>query len=142
MNEEPLKRPGDDCLAAERAKRPSQVALLLKLTRPAVLAVSVGAIVALVLGIWLVAHVGGYTIGEGWIVGALVLWVASLALGGIGGRHARHTRYLAERLAAQGDSRTEELDRRLRAPLARGTNYASMLAVVAILILMVWKPGT
>ena len=128
-------------IAALRAERPSQIALLFKLVRLAVPAVSAGAIVSLALGIWLVVHVDGYTIGEGWIVGALALWVASLALGGIGGRHARHTRYLAEQLAAQGDSRTEDFDRRLHAPLAHATNYASTLAAIAILILMVWKPG-
>jgi hypothetical protein len=35
----------------------------------------------IVLGIWLAFSVGGYDIWDGWIIAALVLWVASAPLG-------------------------------------------------------------
>jgi hypothetical protein len=116
---------------AVRRERPSEIAFLLGLTRSAVVVVGIGALVTLALGAW----------NDGWISAALALWLASVVLGGIGGRSARHARYLAERLAAEGDQPSEELRRRLADPVARTLNYGSFLAVVAVLALMVWKPG-
>ena len=125
---------------ATRREKPSEVAYLLGLTRPAVAVVGAGGLMTLGLGAWLVDY-EGWDWGDGWISAALLLWIASIALGGIGGRSARHTRYLAERLAAEGDRPSEELRRQLADPVAQALNYASFLAVVAVLALMIWKPG-
>ena len=126
--------------SAMRRERPSEVAFLLGLTRPAVALVGTGALLTLAFGAWLV-HEHGFAWGDAWISGALVLWLAAVVLGGIGGRSARHTRYLAERLAAASDEPSEELRRTLVDPAARVLNYGSFLSVVAVLALMVWKPG-
>jgi uncharacterized membrane protein len=126
--------------AALRRERPSEVASLLGLTRIAVAAVGVGSIVAFVFGAWLVSRLG-LDWGDGWITGALVLFVVSGALGGIGGRSARHARELAERLATEGDTPSRELKSALADPKALALSYASFLAAVAILALMIWKPG-
>jgi uncharacterized membrane protein len=126
---------------ATRRERPSEIAFLLGLTRPAVALVGIGALATLAFGAWLVNE-AGFDWSDGWISAALLLWIASVVLGGIGGRSARHTRYLAERLAAEGDQPSEELHRALVDPAARALNYASFLAVVAALALMVWRPGT
>jgi hypothetical protein len=67
-------------LAAIRRERPSEIGLLLGLIRPAVLAIGVGALLTLGLGLWLVDD-AGYGYGDGWIVASLVLWVAANALG-------------------------------------------------------------
>jgi uncharacterized membrane protein len=125
---------------ATRREKPSEIAFLLGLTRSAVALVGVGALATLGFGAWLVDE-GGFRWGDAWISAALALWIASVVLGGIGGRSARHARYLAERLAAQGDARSDELHRALVAPTAWALNYGSFLAVVAVLVLMVWKPG-
>ena len=63
-----------------------------------------------------------------------------MALGGIGGRTARHARYLAERLAADGDRPSEELRSLVSHRPSLVLSYASTLAVVAIVVLMVWRP--
>jgi uncharacterized membrane protein len=126
--------------AATIRERPSEIAFLLGLTRTAVALVGVGSLVALGFGAALV-HRSGFDWGDGWIAAALALWVASLVLGGIGGRSARHARYLAERLAADGDRPSDELRHALTSPAARALNYGSFLAALAILALMVWKPG-
>lgn len=127
-------------LVAIRRRRPSEVALLLRLTRPAVALVAVGALAVLAFGIWLAEH-AGYGVGDEWVVAAIALWAASLALGAAGGRAARHARYLAERLARDGDRPSPELRRALADPRALAVNYASLAAGIAILALMIWKPG-
>ena len=125
---------------ALRRERPSEIALLLRLTRPAVALVGLGSLVTIGFGIWLAKH-DGFSLGDGWLSAALALWVASIVLGGAGGRSARHTRYLAERLAAEGDAPSDDLRRALRNPAANALNWLSFLALVAILALMIWKPG-
>lgn len=125
---------------ATRREKPSEIAFLLRLTRPAVAIVGVGALLTLALGAWLV-HEQGWSWGDAWISTALLLWIAAVVLGGIGGRSARQARYLAERLAADGDEPSDELDRALLDPVARLLNYGSFLAVGAVLAVMVWKPG-
>ena len=126
--------------AATRRERPSEVASLLGLTRTAVILVAVGSLLALVLGIALVLH-QGRSFGTGRISAALALWVVSVALGSIGGRSARHVRYVAERLASEGDRPSDELRRSLTSARAQALNYGSFVAALAILALMVWQPG-
>lgn len=127
-------------LAAVRRERPSEVALLLRLTRPAVLAVAIGSLVTLGLGIWLAEYVG-YGLGAGWVSTSIVLWVVAMALGGAGGLPMRHARELAQRLAEDGDRPSPELRRAVADPRAAVLSYLGLAALVAILMLMVWKPG-
>ena len=126
--------------AALRRERPSEVAALLRLARWGVSATSIGVLMTLAFGLWLV-NIVGYGWGDGWIVVSLVLWVVSNALGGMGGNRDKKTRLLAERLAAEGDAPAPELRARLRDPLSLGLSWASGLAALAILALMIWKPG-
>jgi hypothetical protein len=63
------------------------------------------------------------------------------ALGGIGGRRERATRELAERLAAEGDAPSAELRARMRDALTLALSWGSGVVIVAILALMIWKPG-
>jgi uncharacterized membrane protein len=78
--------------------------------------------------------------GTGWVVAAIALWFVAMALGGAGGRTARHARYLAEKLAAEGDQPSQELRALVVHRPSLVLSYASTAAVVAILVLMVWKP--
>ena len=126
-------------LTALRRERPSEIVVLLRTTRVAVALVGIGALGALVFGLALVGreHIG---FGTGWVSAAIGLWVVAMVLGGIGGRTARHTRYLAERLAAEGDRPSDELRARVAHRPSLLLSYASTAAIVAILVLMVWKP--
>jgi uncharacterized membrane protein len=128
-------------VAALRATKPSEVALFLGLARFALIAIGLGALLTLVLGLWLVHDDAGFSYGQTWIVLALVLFVLAMASGGVGGRRDRLTRELAERLAAAADQPTEELRARLRDPVSLILSWGSGAAVVAILALMIWKPG-
>lgn len=127
-------------VAALRRERPSEIALLFRLTRVAASSISIGMVLTLGFGLWLVSH-EDYGWGEGWIVATLVLWVVSNALGGIGGGREKRTRELAERLAAEGDMPSPELTARLRDPVSSALSWGSGLVVLAILALMIWKPG-
>jgi uncharacterized membrane protein len=126
--------------SALRSERPSDVVLFFRFARVAVAAIGVGMVLTLGFGLWLV-HDVGYGWGETWIVLALVLWVLSNALGGIGGNREKKVRELAERLTAEGDIPSPELSARLRDPVWLAVSWGSGIVVIAILALMIWKPG-
>jgi uncharacterized membrane protein len=126
--------------SALRGERPSEVVLFFTFARVAVAAIGVGMVLTLGFGLWLV-HDAGYGWGETWIVLALVLWVLSNALGGIGGSREKKVRELAERLTAEGDAPSPELSARLRDPISLALSWGSGIVVIAILALMIWKPG-
>jgi uncharacterized membrane protein len=126
---------------AIRAERPSETAALLKLIRYALPLIFTGVIGTLVFGIWLWHHLG-FGIGTGWIWAALVFWVLASALGSQGGRHQEHVGKVAEREAAAGDTMTDELRAMLRDPKGLALNYGAGVATIAVLVLMIWKPGS
>jgi uncharacterized membrane protein len=126
--------------SALRRERPSEIVLLFRLTRFAALSISIGMVVTLAFGLWLISD-ADYGWGDTWIVLALVLWVVANAMGGIGGGRDKRARELAERLAAEGDQPSSELHARLRDPIALTLSWGSGLVVIAILALMIWKPG-
>jgi uncharacterized membrane protein len=125
--------------AARRREEPGEIALLLGLARWGVLLVALGATLVLAFGLWLV-HIEGLSYGTGWVSVAIALYVVALLLGGAGGRRPKQARRLAERLRADGSPATPELRALLDDRLADAANYLSALAVLAILVLMVFKP--
>jgi len=127
-------------LLALRRERPSEIVLLFGLIRIAVVAIMVGALLTFVFGLWLV-HEAGFGYGDGWIVASIVLFIAGNAMGGIGGRRDDRTAEYARELAAAGDAPSAELQARVRDPLSLALSYGSGLLLVAILALMIWKPG-
>jgi len=126
-------------IAAMRRERPSEILTLLRLTRVGVVLVGVGGVLTLVFGIALASHLG-YGLSPAWVQAALGLWLASMTLGGIGGRTARHARYRAEELAAAGDQPDEELSALLAHRPSLILSYLSSTLLVAIVVLMVWRP--
>ncbi len=130
-------------VAAQFKARPSEIALLLELTRFAVYAIIAGALMTLGFGLWLVdAAPYGYGFGQSWVIAALVLWVLGNVLGEAGGRRDRKTHELAARLAGEGNQPSTELKARLRDPITLFLSYGSGAVVMAILAIMIWKPGS
>jgi uncharacterized membrane protein len=125
-------------IAALRRERPSEVALLLRLTRVGVALVGAGGLATLVFGLALAGQ--QHRFGEAWVSASIVLWVVSMGLGGYGGRSAREARHLAERLAAEGDTRSDELRALVAHRPSLLASYAATLLLLAILGLMVWQP--
>jgi uncharacterized membrane protein len=126
-------------VAALREERPSAILALLRLTRVGVVLVVVGALMTLGFGIALAEDIG-YGLSPAWIRWAIGLWVVSVVLGGIGGRTARQARYRAEQAVAAGDQPDEELRRLVGHRPSLWLSWISGALLVAILVLMVWKP--
>jgi len=127
-------------LSALRRDRPSEIALLFGLIRIAVVAIMIGTTLAFVFGLWLV-HEAGYGYFDGWIVAAYVLLLLANAMGGAGGKRDERTAKFARELAASGDAPSAELQARVRDPISLALSYGSGLLLVALLAIMVWKPG-
>jgi len=126
-------------VAALRRERPSEVAVLLRATRPGVVLVALVALLTLGFGVALASHLG-YGLSPAWIQASLGLWAAAVVLGAAGGRTARHARYLAEQLAASGDAPSAELRALIRDPKGLALSYLAGAATLGILVLMIWKP--
>jgi uncharacterized membrane protein len=125
--------------AARRRQAPREVALLLALTRVGVLLVAVGTLLALGFGLLLV-HLDGVGYGTGWVDASIALFLTALVLGAAGGRRPKQARKLA--VAESGHAQSSaQLRALLDDPLARGLNYLSLALIVAIVVLMVTKPG-
>jgi hypothetical protein len=84
--------------------------------------VGVGMMGALVFGIWLAIDSDRYQLWDGWILGSLVLW----AFGGWAGGRA---------------GREFERDPVAGRPAGIRLQALNSFAVLAILVLMLWKPG-
>lgn len=115
------------------------IATLLGAARLAVPLVGGGLVVAVVFGAWLTSE-AGFDWGATWLSVTFVLLALLLVVGAVAGRHDRRTRELAERLAAEGGD-TGELLARMRDPRTIALNVGMMLAVLAVIALMVWKPA-
>jgi uncharacterized membrane protein len=127
-------------LAALGRERPSEILLLFGLIRIAVVSILLGTLLAFVFGLWLV-HEAGYGYGDGWVIAAIVLLILGNALGGIGGRRDDRTARFARELVASGDAPSPELRSRVRDPISLALSYGSGLVLVALLAIMIWKPG-
>jgi hypothetical protein len=91
---------------------------------------AVGGLGTLVFGIWLALYVEGYELWDGWIIAAIVLWAIATELG----RRAE-LGYVAMAGGAEAD-----ID-------AAGARQAALmhwlrsLVVLALLVVMIYKPG-
>jgi cell division protein FtsW (lipid II flippase) len=81
----------------------------------------VGGLGTLILGVWLALYLDQYEIWDGWIIGAIVLWLVATGLG----------ETVRKRLAG-----AEAVESRVAL-----LHWLRTLAVVGLLVLMVWKPG-
>ena len=128
--------------AARRDRKPSEVVLLFGLIRIAVVALTIGAILAFVFGLWLVHQAPfNYSYTEGWVIAAIILLIVSSVMGAVGGRRDERTARFAQELAATNDEPSAELLGRVRDPAALVLSYGSGVLLIAVLALMIWKPG-
>jgi hypothetical protein len=104
--------------------------------------VGIGAGGTLFLGIWLALSVGGYDLWDGWIIAAIVLWVASAATGARTGNAYMQGMRKAQELQSTGrtgpDAGLLALNRTSNGVLFHAV---TSLLVLLILIDMIWKPG-
>ena len=85
--------------------------------------VQIGGTGVLVFGLWITFREDVYDITDGWILGAIGLWILATAAGTMAGSG----------VPEEGDPRIEGR------PVAM--HWVAAAATIAILVLMVWKPG-
>jgi hypothetical protein len=86
---------------------------------------TVGGLGTLVFGIWLALYVKGYEIWDGWIVTAIVLWAIGTELG----RRAQAGYAAGADQSASGDGQAALM------------HWLRSLTVLALLVVMIYKPG-
>jgi Predicted integral membrane protein (DUF2269) len=105
-------------------------------------AVGIGAVGTIVLGIWLAFRLDSYAIWDGWIIAALVLWAVA---GGVGQRTAvEYTKGMtrAKELEAAGQTgRSEELLALNRTSAGVALHALASVVMLLILLDMIFKPG-
>jgi hypothetical protein len=106
------------------------------------IAVGIGAIGTIVIGIYLAFAVDGYAIWDGWIIAAIVLWAISGALGQRTGAAYMQGMNKAKELDAAGKTGPDEGLLALNRTQA-GLILHSLTSLVVLLILldMIFKPG-
>jgi uncharacterized membrane protein len=96
----------------------------------------------IVFGVWLAFSVGGYDIWDGWIIAALVLWLVGAELGRRTGAAYMQAPVKAQELESAGQSGPNaELLALNRTSTGLLMHTLTSLVVLAIIILMIWKPG-
>jgi uncharacterized membrane protein len=86
----------------------------------------VGGLGTLALGIWLALNRPEYELWNGWIIAAVILWLLATGSGAQASRGVQPV----------GDDSAVAVDRRTQI-----AHWMRVLYVVALLIVMVWKPG-
>ena len=105
-------------------------------------AVGVGAVGTIVLGIWLAFALDSYAIWDGWIIAAIVLWAVSAAFGQRTGAAYMRGMTKAKELEAAGQT-GPNADLLALNRTTNGVVLHALASVVVLLILldMIFKPG-
>jgi hypothetical protein len=105
-------------------------------------AVGVGAGGTLLLGIFLALSYGGYNLWDGWIIAAIVLWFAAAAVGSRTGAEYMKPLEKARELSSAGQTGPNaELLALNRTQRGVVLHAVASLIVLALLVVMIWKPG-
>jgi uncharacterized membrane protein len=105
-------------------------------------AVAVGGVGTIVLGIWLAFALDSYAIWDGWIIAAIVLWAVSGALGQRTGVTYMRGMTKAKELEAAGHRGSNaELLALNRTSNGVVLHFLTSVAVFLILVDMIFKPG-
>jgi uncharacterized membrane protein len=126
---------------ARRRTSCAEIAVLLGLASVGAALVVAGVIFAGAFGLWLVA-LGQWGYGTPWVDAAIGLLSAVVVIGSIGGQRPKQARKLATRLAADGVPPSAELRALLSDRTAIVLNFLAAAALLAIIVLMVVKPGS
>jgi hypothetical protein len=86
----------------------------------------IGGLGTIVLGIWLALYLDAYEIWDGWIIAAIVLWLAATGAG----------QPVSMAFRPRGDDSAIAVDQRIVL-----MHWLRVILVVALLVVMVWKPG-
>ena len=119
---------------------PSDVVRMFRVTRVGDALIAIGMLGTIVFGIWLA--IDEYEIWDGWIIAALVLWLVAGAVGGQLGKVYNGARDRAKALLDEGrDAPSPELNAMLRSQRGLVLHVLMIVVVLALLVIMIYKPG-
>lgn len=119
---------------------PSDVVRMFRVTRVGDALIAIGMLGTIVFGIWLA--IDEYEIWDGWIIAALVLWLVAGAVGGQLGKVYNGARDRAKALLDEGrDAPSPELNAMLRSQRGLVLHVLMIVVVLALLVVMIYKPG-
>ena len=122
--------------------RPSAVLGLFRASRVGDALFAVGSIGTIVFGIWLAIGMDEYSILDGWVIAALVLWAVLMETARREGKLYNRSRDHARELGAAGaDVASGELRALQRSQPALLFHVASCILAFLLLLDMIWKPG-
>ena len=121
---------------------PSEVSRLFRLARAGDVAIAVGSIGTLVLGVWLAIDSDAYQVWDGWVIAAIVLWALAMETGRRTGTVYNAARDRARALVGEGrDTPDPELGRLVRSSTGLAFHTATVVLILALLVVMIYKPG-
>ena len=100
-----------------------------------------GTLGTIVFGVWLAISLEGYELWDGWIIAAIVLWAIGSETGRRGGAEYGAAGQRAAELAAEGTPSSPELAAAFGASRGFWLHVATVVVVVLLLVVMIWKPG-
>ena len=119
-------------VGARRTRTAAEALPILRLSGAAAMLWNVGGITVLIFGVWLALHVDGYSIVDGWVIAAIVLWLIASAAGGPLTRAYRTG-------LGEGSDAAVASTRTRRAVVLHAT---MAVATLLLLVDMIYKPGT
>jgi uncharacterized membrane protein len=129
-------------VAVRRVDTPEQTLRMEPIVKVGNVAVGLGAVGTIVIGIYLAFAVDSYAIWDGWIIAALVLWAVAGALGQRTGVAYMQGMNKAKELDAAGKrGPDQELLALNRTQTGLLLQTLASLAVLLILVDMIFKPG-
>jgi hypothetical protein len=121
---------------------PSDVIRMFRVSRVGDALIAVGMMGTIIFGIWLAIDLDAYQVWDGWIITALVLWLVAGAVGGQVGKVYNGARDRAKALLDEGqDAPSPELNAMLRSQRGVVLLTLMILVVLALLVVMIYKPG-
>ena len=129
-------------VAVRSVDTPEETLRMAPIVKVGNVAVGIGAVGTIVVGIYLAFAVDSYAIWDGWIIAALVLWAISAALGQRTGAAYMQGMNKAKELDTAGKTGPDQELLALNRTQAGVIMHAlTSLAVLLILIDMIFKPG-
>ncbi len=129
-------------IAGRTADTPDDTLRMEPVAKVGNVAVGVGAGGTLLLGIFLALSYGDYNLWDGWIIAAIVLWIAAAAAGSRTGAEYMKPLLKARELSEAGQTGSNpELLALNRTQRGVALHAVSSLIALALLVVMIWKPG-
>jgi uncharacterized membrane protein len=129
-------------VAVRSADTPAETIRMEPIVKVGNIAIGIGALGTIVLGIFLALSYGDYDLWDGWIIAAIVLWIAAAAVGSRTGNVYMQGMRKAQELESAGrtgpDAELLALNRTSTGVLLHAVTSAIVLLIV---IDMIWKPG-